>query len=196
MVKQQWKTEEEYKKNIIALEVKNEKSRNELYELGETVSQILDKSNLNNSNKRGKRNTPNMEQQLLLVKKELENANKLIEIYQKELTQLKDKKRIDEIDTYSDTQELLRSKKEELARLKKEVKEMSHKNKGMEYKLLEYNLKNKTKKYDQQSAELKEILNENKMMEAKIEELSHLHERKEATLQSNIQNAKTLEEKV
>lgn len=33
-MKEEWKSEEDYKKMIIALELQNEKYRNELYELG------------------------------------------------------------------------------------------------------------------------------------------------------------------
>lgn len=34
IVKEDWKSEEDYKKKIVALELQNEKYRNELYEFG------------------------------------------------------------------------------------------------------------------------------------------------------------------
>ena len=43
--------------------------------------------------------------------------------------------------------------------MKKEVRELNHKNKGLEYKLLEYNRKNKAKSLDQQALKLKELIN-------------------------------------
>lgn len=46
---------------IIALELQNEKYRNELYELGETVNKILDKTKLPQTNKTA---PPNLDQQL------------------------------------------------------------------------------------------------------------------------------------
>ncbi len=72
---EEWKSEEDYKKMIIALELQNEKYRNELYELGETVNKILDKTKLPQSNKSA---PPNLDQQLELVKKELHNVNQFI----------------------------------------------------------------------------------------------------------------------
>lgn len=41
IINDSWKTEEDYKKQIVTLELQNEKYRNELYELGETVNKIL-----------------------------------------------------------------------------------------------------------------------------------------------------------
>lgn len=41
LVNEQWKSEDDYKRTIVALELQNEKYRNELYELGETVNKIL-----------------------------------------------------------------------------------------------------------------------------------------------------------
>ena len=67
--------ERDYKRLIITLETQNLKYRNELYELGVTVNKILDKT------KAKKDNTPNLESQLEAIRKELENANKFIEIY-------------------------------------------------------------------------------------------------------------------
>jgi hypothetical protein len=66
LISEEWKSEEDYKKMIIALELQNEKYRNELYELGETVNKILDKTKLPQSNKAA---PPNLDQQLELVKK-------------------------------------------------------------------------------------------------------------------------------
>ena len=53
--------------------------------------------------------------------------------------------------------------------LKKEVREITHKNKALQYKLLEYSRKNKTKNLDQQALQLKELLNENKNLKNKLE---------------------------
>lgn len=75
--------------------MQNEKYRNELYELGETVNKILDKTKLPSSNKA----PPNLDQQLELVKKELHNVNQFIEIYQKELSNLQGKKKEDQIES-------------------------------------------------------------------------------------------------
>jgi hypothetical protein len=66
---------------------------------------------------------------------------------------------------------VLKTKTEELATLKKEVKELSHKNKGLEYKLLEYSKKGKVKSVDQQALQLKELINENKSLKTKLQEL-------------------------
>lgn len=50
----------------MTLELENEKYRNELYELGETVNKILEKTKIPNSSKN---QPPNMEQQLEIVRK-------------------------------------------------------------------------------------------------------------------------------
>lgn len=55
--------EEDYKRLIITLETQNEQYRTELYELGETVNKILDKTKIR------KDNTPNLEAQLEVIKK-------------------------------------------------------------------------------------------------------------------------------
>lgn len=152
LMNQEWKSEEDYKRMIVALEIQNEKYRNQLYQLGETVNKILDKTKLPQSNKA---NTPNLEQQLQLVKKQLHNVNQFIQIYQKELNTLGGKKKQDQIENLASTQELLKAKMEELAMLKKEVRELSHKNKALEYKLLEFNRRNRAKSFDQQALQLK-----------------------------------------
>ena len=41
IINENWKTEDDYKRTIVSLELQNEKYRNELYELGETVNKIL-----------------------------------------------------------------------------------------------------------------------------------------------------------
>ena len=95
LIAEEWKSEQDYKKMIIALELQNEKYRNELYELGETVNKILDKTKLPQNHKA----PPNLDQQLQLVKKELHNVNQFIEIYQRELTNLQGKKKEDQIES-------------------------------------------------------------------------------------------------
>lgn len=75
LLKEEWKSEQDYKKMIIGLELQNEKYRNQLYELGETVNKILDKTKLPQTNKTA---PPNLDQQLQLVKKELHNVNQFI----------------------------------------------------------------------------------------------------------------------
>ena len=140
---------------IIALELQNEKYRNQLYELGETVNKILDKTKLPQNNKA----PPNLDQQLELVKKELHNVNQFIEIYQRELTNLQGKKKEDQIQSIAASEELLKAKQNELTQLKKEVKELSHKNKALEYKLAEFGKKNRAKSFDQQALQLKELIN-------------------------------------
>jgi hypothetical protein len=67
-----------------------------LYELGETVNKILDKTKLPQTNKTA---PPNLDQQLELVKKELHNVNQFIEIYQRELNSLSGKKKQDQIES-------------------------------------------------------------------------------------------------
>ena len=67
------------------------------------------------------------------------------------------------------SEELLRNKQQELAQVKREVKELSHKNKALEYKLAEYGKKNKTKSFDQQALQLKELVSENKNLKGKLE---------------------------
>ncbi|CAM6005741.1 unnamed protein product [Sphagnum balticum] len=54
LIDEPWRMEEDYKRLIITLETQNEKYRNELYELGETVNKILDKTKVK------KDNTPNL----------------------------------------------------------------------------------------------------------------------------------------
>lgn len=76
--------------------------------------------------------------------------------------------------------------------LKKEVKEISHKNKALEYRLLEFNRRNKAKSVDQQAIQLKELISENKNLKAKLEELENMHEKKQNWLKNNIKSAKTL----
>ena len=100
-----------------------------------------------------------MEQQLEIVRKELHNVNQFIEIYQKQLNSLGNKKKPEQMDSIASTQELLKAKTEELNTLKKELREISHKNKALEYKLLEYNKRNKVKSLDQQALQLKELIN-------------------------------------
>lgn len=58
LIDEPFRMEEDYKRLIITLETQNEKYRNELYELGETVNKILDKTKVK------KDNTPNLESQL------------------------------------------------------------------------------------------------------------------------------------
>ena len=60
LLREEWKSDEDYKRMIIALELQNEKYRNELYELGETVNKILEKKKLPSHNKQA----PNLDQQL------------------------------------------------------------------------------------------------------------------------------------
>lgn len=60
LMNEEWKSEEDYKKMIIALELQNEKYRNQLYELGETVNKILEKTKLPKNVKAA----PNLDQQL------------------------------------------------------------------------------------------------------------------------------------
>jgi hypothetical protein len=162
---EEWKSEEDYKKMIIALELQNEKYRNELYELGETVNKILDKTKLPQSNKSA---PPNLDQQLELVKKELHNVNQFIEIYQRELNSLSGKKKQDQIESITASEELLKNKQAELQQLRKEVKELSHKNKALEYRLAEFGRKNRAKSFDQQALQLKELINENKNLKVKL----------------------------
>lgn len=71
-----------------------------MYELGETVNKILEKTKIPQSNKT---NTPNLEQQLELVRKELSNVNQFIKIYQNELNTLGSKKKKDQMDTMANT---------------------------------------------------------------------------------------------
>lgn len=66
IVKEDWKSEEDYKRAIVALQLQNQKYRNDLYEFGETVNKILEKTKIPQSNKT---KTPNLEQQLELVRK-------------------------------------------------------------------------------------------------------------------------------
>ncbi len=162
---EEWKSEEDYKKMIIALELQNEKYRNELYELGETVNKILDKTKLPQTNKTA---PPNLDQQLELVKKELHNVNQFIDIYQRELNSLSSKKKNDQIESIAASEELLKNKQAELQQLRKEVKELVHKNKSLEYRLAEFNRKNRAKSFDQQALQLKELINENKNLKSKL----------------------------
>ncbi len=112
---------------IIALELQNEKYRNQLYELGETVNKILEKTKLPKNIKAA----PNLDQQLELVKKQLHNVNQFIEIYQRQLNNLQGKKKTDQIESISASQQLLKVKQNQLIQLKKDVKELTHKNKGL-----------------------------------------------------------------
>lgn len=96
-----------------------------------------------------------MEQQLELVKKELHNVNQFIEIYQKQLQSIGNKKKPEQMDSIANTEAILKTKNQELNALKREVKEMSHKNKALEYRLLEFNKRNKAKSVDQQALQLK-----------------------------------------
>ena len=82
---------------IISLELQNEKYRNQLYELGETVNKILEKTKLPKNIKAA----PNLDQQLELVKKQLHNVNQFIEIYQRQLNNLQGKKKTDQIESIS-----------------------------------------------------------------------------------------------
>ena len=119
LMQEEWKSEEDYKKIIISLELQNEKYRNELYELGETVNKILDKTKLPQTTKAA---PPNLDQQLQLVKKELHNVNQFIEIYQRELNSLSGTKKQDQIESLAASEELLKTKQGELHQLKKEVR--------------------------------------------------------------------------
>ena len=76
--------------------------------------------------------------------------------------------------------------------LKRQVREMAHKNKALEYKLLEYSRKNKTKSLDQQALQLKQLINENKNLKNKLEELENMQEKKQTWLKNNINSAKDL----
>lgn len=69
-----------------------------------------------------KQQPPNLEQQLEIVRKELHNVNQFIEIYQKELNSMGGKKKQEQMDSISSTEDLLKAKNEELSNLKKEVK--------------------------------------------------------------------------
>lgn len=178
---------------IIALELQNEKYRNELYELGETVNKILDKTKLPNSNKAA---PPNLDQQLELVKKELHNVNQFIEIYQRELNTMHGRKKQDQVESIAASEELLKNKQAELAHLKKEVRELAHKNKALEYRLAEFGKKNRAKSFDQQAMQLKELINENKNLKVKLEDLEQMQEKREVWLKNNIESVKTLEQKV
>ena len=119
LVNEEWKSEEDYKKTIVTLELENQKYRNELYELGETVNKILQKTKVPQSNKN---QPPNMEQQLQIVRKELHNVNQFIEIYQKQLNSLGGKKKQEQMDSIGNTEDLLKAKTEELTNLKKQVR--------------------------------------------------------------------------
>ena len=112
---------------IVSLELQNEKYRNELYELGETVNRILEKTKLPQQ----KQQPPNLDRQLQLVRKELDNVNQFIKIYQKELNGLGEKGGKEQMENITASEELLRNKQQELAQIKKEVKELSHKNKAL-----------------------------------------------------------------
>lgn len=81
------------------------------------------------------------------------------------------KRKQEQMDSIANTEEILKARVEELNALKKEVREISHKNKALEYKLLEYNKRNKAKSLDQQALQLKELINENKNLKAKLNEL-------------------------
>jgi hypothetical protein len=48
------------------------------------------------------------------------------------------------------------------------VKELSHKNKALEYRLAEFGRKNRAKSFDQQALQLKELINENKNLKVKL----------------------------
>lgn len=174
---------------IIALELQNEKYRNELYELGQTVNKILDKTKLPQSNKNA---PPNLDQQLELVKKELHNVNQFIEIYQRELNNLQGRKKEDQIESIAASEELLKAKQSELAQLKKEVRELSHKNKALQYKLADFGKKNRAKSFDQQALQLKELINENKNLKVKLQDLEQMQEKREVWLKNNLENVKTL----
>lgn len=135
--------EEDYKRLIITLETENEKYRNELYELGETVNKILDKTKVK------KDNTPNLESQLEVVRKELENAVKFIEIYKKQLKGIqKSESATAQLQTIAQSEEVLKGKQKELSDLRKEVKELTAKNKGLEYRIMEYGKRGKAKSID------------------------------------------------
>jgi len=105
LIDEPWRMEEDYKRLIITLETQNEKYRNELYELGETVNKILDKTKVK------KDNTPNLESQLEVIRKELENANKFIEIYKKQLKSIqKSESATVQLHTISQSDEMLKAK--------------------------------------------------------------------------------------
>ena len=48
------------------------------------------------------------------------------------------------------------------------MKELSHKNKALEYRLAEFGRKNRAKSFDQQALQLKELINENKNLKVKL----------------------------
>jgi DNA topoisomerase IA len=76
-----------------------------LYELGETVNKILDKTKVK------KDNTPNLESQLEVIRKELENANKFIEIYKKQLKNIqKSESASAQLQTIAQSEEMLKAK--------------------------------------------------------------------------------------
>ena len=96
--------ERDYKR-LITLETQNLKYRNELYELGVTVNKILDKTKVK------KDNTPNLESQLEVIRKELENANKFIEIYKKQLKNIqKSESASAQLQTIAQSEEMLKAK--------------------------------------------------------------------------------------
>ena len=64
---------------------------------------------------------------------------------------------------------MLKAKQQELAAVRKEVKELTHKNKALEYKLAEFGKKNKTRSFDQQAMQLKELVSENRNLKIKLE---------------------------
>ncbi len=69
--------------------------------MGETVNKILDKVKVPT---KAHTHTPNLEQQLELVKKELHNVNQFIDIYQKELSVLGNKKKKDQVENLASTE--------------------------------------------------------------------------------------------
>ena len=56
------------------------------------------------------------------MKKELNNVNQFIKIYQNELSNIGGKKKKDQMDSMANTEEVLKAKTEEMNNLKKEVK--------------------------------------------------------------------------
>ncbi len=100
------------------------------------------------------------------------------------------------MDSIANTEQILKARVEELNALKKEVREISHKNKALEYKLFQYNKRNKAKSLDQQALQLKELINENKNLKAKLTDLEVMQEKKQTWLKNNITNAQDLQQKV
>ena len=66
----------------------------------------MEKTKIPKSNKAA----PNLDQQMELVKKELHNVNQFIDIYQRELNGLQGRKKQDQIENISASEELLKVK--------------------------------------------------------------------------------------